>query len=223
MQCTTDRSIRVALRDSALKPYINDENSLVVEEFGLAHGDSRIDVAVVNGHFHGYEIKSDADNLERLPHQVESYGKVFDFLWIVVGKRHLEKVLETIPDFWGVFVAGKDSDITSVSTRCYRPAQHNCHQDPISIAQLLWKNEALAILNEINSCKGYKNKPIAVLYKHLAELLPIEILAKKVREKIKSRPAWRAGEPQIQYADSRRSGPKALDSRAKNLALFLSR
>ena len=47
-------------------------------EMSLALGASRVDVCVINGTLSGYEIKSPRDNLDRLPSQVEHYGRVLD-------------------------------------------------------------------------------------------------------------------------------------------------
>ena len=41
-------------------------------------GAARVDIAVINGHIRGVEIKAEADSLERLPRQVEAYGRVVD-------------------------------------------------------------------------------------------------------------------------------------------------
>lgn len=46
---------------------------LVVEELGLFHGASRVDLAVVGRSLHGYEIKSDRDSLDRLEQQAADY------------------------------------------------------------------------------------------------------------------------------------------------------
>lgn len=67
----------------------------------LARGACRVDVCVINGHLHGYEIKSDVDTLRRLPLQQQFYSDVLDKATIVVGQRHLDHALETLPAWWG--------------------------------------------------------------------------------------------------------------------------
>ncbi len=62
-----DRDVRQALRRKVLRDHIGDSSTLVLDELGLRHGTCRVDIAVVNSLLHGYEIKSDADNLARLP------------------------------------------------------------------------------------------------------------------------------------------------------------
>ena len=53
-------------------------DTLVINELGLDHGSCRIDIAVINGHIRGVEIKAGTDTLKRLPRQVAAYGEVVD-------------------------------------------------------------------------------------------------------------------------------------------------
>ena len=53
-------------------------------------GNSVCDVMAVTDILTGYEIKSDADNYERLSLQVAAYNRFFDKNYIVVGKSHAE-------------------------------------------------------------------------------------------------------------------------------------
>ncbi|WP_341709169.1 sce7726 family protein, partial [Halopseudomonas sp.] len=64
----------------------------VLSEFRV--GRSKADCVVLNGSATCYEIKSDFDNLDRLPEQLSFYRKIFDRTYVVVGKAHLEKVQE---------------------------------------------------------------------------------------------------------------------------------
>jgi hypothetical protein len=68
---TTDFDIRLALHAKRLRRLKTHPNTLVIDELGLAHAKSRIDVAVINGCIHGYEIKSDKDTLDRLSKQID--------------------------------------------------------------------------------------------------------------------------------------------------------
>jgi hypothetical protein len=53
-----DRDVREALHRKVLKEHHGDADTLVLDELGLRHGTCRVDIAVVNGYLHGYEIKS---------------------------------------------------------------------------------------------------------------------------------------------------------------------
>ena len=63
---TKDLDIRSALHAKRLRRLKAKPDTLVIDELGLAHASSRIDVAVINGCIHGYEIKSAKDTLDRL-------------------------------------------------------------------------------------------------------------------------------------------------------------
>src|SRR5258708_29715408 len=86
-----DLDVRRALL-AQLRQEHDQRDSLIVEELGLLEGRLRIDVALVNGVFAGYEIKSEVDTLERLASQQAAYSAVFDLVTIVAGPRHLARV-----------------------------------------------------------------------------------------------------------------------------------
>ncbi len=86
-----DRDVRMALHHKVLMDHHEDSNTLVLDELGLRHGICRVDIAVVNSYLHGYEIKSDADTLERLPSQISVYSAVLDRVTLVVGKTHISQ------------------------------------------------------------------------------------------------------------------------------------
>jgi hypothetical protein len=68
-RATKDGHLRIALKRRLLTRYSDHPSTLILEELGLKHGAARIDIAVVNGDLHGYELKSDSDTLSRLPRQ----------------------------------------------------------------------------------------------------------------------------------------------------------
>lgn len=102
-----DQDLRQAVLRKVLAEYVKDPNSRVVEELGLQHGSNRVDIAVVNGVLHGYELKSEADNLDRLQGQIESYSKVFDRVTLVTTSNHLSHAVKQIPEWWGVKLASR--------------------------------------------------------------------------------------------------------------------
>jgi len=193
---TNDKIIRAALRkilDKELKKYRkNGHNAEVFEEFGVRHGTARIDFAIINGILCGYEIKSDRDTLERLPEQAKEFNAVFDKLILVVGKRHLYKAMHIIPDWWGVMVAKIDAN-DRVIFQTIREPENSKEQVGLSIARLLWKEEALRILEERNKADGVRHKPRKFIYERLADILDTEALKQRVSTLLISREGWRAG------------------------------
>jgi hypothetical protein len=84
-----DIDVRTVLAAEVERRYKGDSETLIIHELSVCSGNARIDLAVVNGKLHGYEIKSDSDTLKRLPAQSEVYNAVFDQVTIVVGEHHL--------------------------------------------------------------------------------------------------------------------------------------
>jgi len=155
---------------------------------GVWSGTVRIDIAVINGELAGYELKSDCDTLERLPFQASLYSRVFDRVVLVVGSRHAQKASAHVPDWWGITIATQDGADTVL--RQSRRPRKNPAPDPYLIAQLLWKDEALAILHSFGLAKGWRNKRIRAIHQQLSEQLPSTTLRFEVRQALRVRSEW---------------------------------
>lgn len=188
---TNDLMIRSVLKEILMERHLKDKKVKIIEELGLQHGNSRIDIAVINGIMDGYEIKSDQDTLLRLPEQTNSYNKVFDKVTLVVGKSHLHNAIKIIPDWWGVLVAKINSD-GQVVFNTIREAEFNVDKNTIAMAQLLWKEEALKILEEAGKATGLYSKTRDTIYKKLTSVLDQKTLGDKVREALFIRTNWRS-------------------------------
>ena len=75
----------------------------------------------------------------------------------------------------------------------------NKNIDPISIAQLLWRNEAEEILQQKKLSPRILRQPRVVLYEYLVDTLNICELRKCVIEYFKKRKNWRCLESPSQY------------------------
>ena len=135
---TNDLIIRPALREDLKSRHAKDAKVRIIEELGIQHGTARIDIAVVNGIMHGYEIKGDRDTLQRLPEQMDVFNSVFDKMTLFVGKNHLYEAINTVPDWWGI-IAAKISVNGSVMFNLIREGEFNKEQDSVSVARLLWR------------------------------------------------------------------------------------
>lgn len=195
MSVTSDRlSYSRSMRDSDIRGALLDrlssefQGDRIRSEMGLCLGATRVDVAVINGSLHGYEIKSDRDTLARLPAQVEIYNRVLDYSTIVCGTKYLEKIKSIVPEWWGITeVTGPDSNPTFVH---HRDPCRNASVDPLSIAQLLWRDEAAELLE----CRGEQVKRRETrwnLWDRLAAL-PLDELQSAVRAQLKARQQWTA-------------------------------
>ncbi len=191
---TNDRVIRVALKEELANLHSTDHKVRILEEWGVQHGVARIDIAVVNGILHGYEIKSDLDTLDRLPEQIKIYNSVFNEVTLVVGKNHLFEAMNMVPDWWGITLAKMNSE-NSVTFNCIRESGKNLNQDRVAIASLLWRDEALELLEKEGEANGIRSKPRKYLYKKLSEIFDHSDLEDKVREVIFFREDWKLDAP----------------------------
>lgn len=187
---TRDRDVRAAVHRKVLAEHHEDPNTLVLEELGLQHGRCRIDIAVINGKLHGYELKSDADTLERLPSQELVYSKVMDKVTLVIGEKHSQNAKDLIPEWWGIKIAAQGVR-GAVHLSNERPSLMNPSIDPFSLAQLLWRPEALEILRRLGVPDIQLRGNRATLYAMLSDYLDLPDLRKIVRDCLKARENWR--------------------------------
>jgi len=187
-----DQDIRRALMRGLRTRYQGDPQTLVLEELGLRHGSSRIDVAVVNGSLHGYELKSDRDTLDRLPRQCTTYSAIFDHVTLVTGPRLAKPALEMVPEWWGIELAEPCAS-GEVGFSAIRNPGDNPAPDSLAIAKLLWRQEALALLVELGQARGFLSKPRSHIYSKLAEVAEIGFLRYRVRDRLRNRADWRSG------------------------------
>ncbi len=193
-----DEEIRRHFHRRILRRQHAQEDTIVIDELGLNHGKCRADIAVINGRFVGYEIKSDSDSLHRLEGQVESYNAVFDKAFVVVGKRHAESIAKYIPEWWGIILSTRGTR-GAVDFKTIRRAGRNECIDPILIARLLWRNEAAEILIQKEISSKNLRQPRAVLYEYIVDMLNIGELRRTVREYLKKRRNWRCHESPSRY------------------------
>lgn len=177
-----------------LYPYLEKENAkyedtIIVDELEVSSGLSRIDIAVINGVIHGYEIKSEVDKLSRLSSQIEYYNKSLEKITIAVNPYHLKKTIEIIPNWWGVIVI--DNTLSTPKIKNYRKAKTNNLVESESVLQILWRDEIVNILTKYHiSWKKSSNKK--ELRRILSANMPIKEICKEVRQALKLRKNWRS-------------------------------
>lgn len=194
-----DLEIRNAFHQKYLRHHLTHKDTIIVEELGLNHGKCRADIAVLNGHFIGFEIKSDNDSLRRLKDQIKSYNMIFDRIYIIVGNRYSKIIHEDIPSWWGIIKALKNKNDTIFSI--VREAKINKNVDPIFIARLLWRKEVLEALEPKQFSAKILRQPRTVLYEYLVDLLDLSELKAAVKYFLKNRNNWRCPEPLPRYDD----------------------
>lgn len=184
-----DIDVRTVLAAEVQKHFQGTSDTLIIHELGLWSGIVRVDLAVINGRLHGFEIKSDSDTLKRLPSQADVYNAVFDQMTLVVGAHHLQAARAIVPEWWGIVRADPGTPVSLTEIRVPQP---NPSPDPIAIARLLWRDEAVTLLETSGTAKGVKSKSRELVYRRLVEAFPLDELRYAVREQLKAREGWRS-------------------------------
>ena len=201
MGLTSDRDIRAAFHRKRLGRHHRCPETVVIDELGLLHGKGRIDVAVLNGSFHGFEIKSAKDTTRRLKFQTETYSQCLEYVSVVAAEEHLAAVFSSSPSWFGVIRAreARGSDIAFVTLR---KAGKNPNIDLFALAHLLWRSEALDLVRSCGLTDWSDRAPRAQLYERLAESLSLRELLEAVKLSIMKRENWRDPQRLVSYGDS---------------------
>ncbi len=174
------RSTLIALLDAS-----RQGNSKVWEEFRIERGGSRIDVAMIGDELVGYEIKSDKDTFIRFSNQIHAYNRVFDRINLVCGPALTDQAVEVVPSWWGIVIASRDSaNIVHLTVK--RAASANPKQSAFSLASLLWKEEAAAILSSAEA-SAPKTASVHTLWDCMAKNLTVEAIRTVVAKSLLKR------------------------------------
>lgn len=198
MYQTNDNEIRAYLHKLLYTRYKNKPNTLIIDEFSLEHGRNRADLVVIGSYIHGYEIKSSKDNLDRLPKQLLQYQKNFQKLSLFVAENHLSEVLQLAPAWCNVFSVhkGPRGGIRSI---CIQKGTINRNINSIAIAHILWRSEAISILNKYGITDNLTNKTRSNLYQQITSILSVHQLIDEVRKCLAQRGDWKAETLQLSY------------------------
>jgi hypothetical protein len=197
---TGDGQIRAALRGLLASKHEDDPDTLILDELAIWGGEIRADLAVLNGCMHGFEIKSDADTLKRLPRQVEAYNAVFERATLVVSPRHLDRAVTLIPGWWGIIAV--ESIGEGIELKPLRAEQVNPSPEADAIAAFLWRQEALTILESLGLAAGVRTKSMSVLIQRIAQNLAARDIAPLVRQALRARGDWKAGARRKRYDET---------------------
>lgn len=202
-----DSDIRMMLYSEIEGFFAYDRSTQIIDEMEICNGIVRVDVAVLNGALHGYEIKSESDNLLRLPKQAEYYNKVFDYMYFVCSDTKTEKSMRLIPDWWGVYVAYKNGE--NICITLDRPAHPNGEIDPLILLQFLRKEEAVEFAQQFLTSSNNKLARMSKsrLLEQLSTEVELSIIKQFVRIKLKERNGWRTRELRTQNDGSETAAP----------------
>ncbi len=175
-----------------------DPTAAIVEELPLLRGRGRADIAYINGELCGYEIKSEHDSLVRLGTQTDQYQSLFEFITLVVTRKHLNPARKRIPKSWGIMLAER-ADNGTVRLSSKRAPRKNCQPDPKVLVRVLWKQECRRVLARAG-IHVPQQAPVIELWQQI-ETLPLKMLCNEVRLALKARQQQPA-QLQIRYDDS---------------------
>lgn len=149
---------------------------------------ARLDALLISSRICGFEIKSDADSLARLPRQVEAYGPVVERAVLVVGERRLPAAAKLVPDWWNIWAARWHGD--SVRIRKARGGRLNPSLSPLAVTSFMTRDHLLAALRG----RG-RSRLSGCSVDQLRELLAAEAGARETvklaRASMLARPDWR--------------------------------
>ena len=187
MMALNDIKVRMLLLEELNEKYARCNDTRIINELGLDFGASRIDVAVVNGIMHGFEIKSDLDNLDRLPRQMEYYNKAFERMTIVVSRKYLSDVKEMVPVWWGI----KTISVDQTRLINIRKGRQVSYQDPKLVIKLLWKKELDGLIDHLKWSKSLKKMRKNQLLTLFNEEADPDVIRLYVYNVLKTRENWR--------------------------------
>ncbi|HEY3638091.1 MAG TPA: sce7726 family protein [Rhizomicrobium sp.] len=186
----TDTQIREALHKKKFARAAQSQKTLVVDELGLMHARARVDVAVINGCVHGYEIKSEADTLKRFDRQLAIYSTCLEKLTVVCAEKHLTELYSLTPKWCGILLVtkGPRSGLDFITVR--RP-NRNPGLDKIKLAHLLWRPEVIELLTQLGAPSVLLKKSRVDMYDFVADRLSAAQITDYVRSCFISRETWR--------------------------------
>ena len=169
-----------------LHAHFDKQGAPWVDEITL--GKRRVDmVALVDGVLTGIEIKSGADDLERLKGQLKAYRSRFRQLIVVIEEAHLESVVAAIPRWCGIWIAEEAPGGVYLKTRgrgCRKP-QPNKRGKVLMLARVLRKEElctALGLVDDESLRRGeLAERLVATLSVEEVEACVVEALRQRKR------------------------------------------
>lgn len=176
---SADSEVRRAFYEY-IRPLRRDSMFIHELSFQVDQELARIDLVAVGGALHGFEIKSDVDNLGRLARQVRVYSKVMDTVSLVTTRLHLQEATKVVPDFWGLYLYSAGKIVES------RAPQPNPRLTPRTVVSLLYKDAALQLLSEHGLERGLRSKAKHLLHDHIAERIDFGFIKEAVCRQLKS-------------------------------------
>lgn len=181
----SESELRTFMRER-LNERVSSQGARVFEELGIERGAARVDLAVVHKGLEAFELKSDFDDFGRLHNQIHAYNRVFDRITLVTGSKLSDAALDVMPRWWGIWSVRRLKN-GNLSLKKVRNATANPGQDSHSLATLLWREEAAAVLQDETGEPPSKRASRAQLCDSLATQVRLPSLRRQVVRRLANR------------------------------------
>lgn len=191
----TELELRAFIRER-LSARASAPGTRMFEELGLERGAARVDLALVGERLEAFELKSDLDSFGRLHNQIHAYNRVFDRITLVTGAALSEAAVELMPRWWGIWAVRRLKN-GKLSLKRVRDAVDNPRQETRSLATLLWREEAAAVLFDETGASPSKRASRSELCDSIAKQVQLQSLRRQVARKLASRQSLARATPPL--------------------------
>ena len=124
---------------------LKGDKSLAMEVGTYLHHRLKIvDVLVTNGHTYAFELKSEADTLERLQDQVDHFSKFYDYVYVVYWRDKFQ--IDFLDNNIGLIEAFRQNG--KIRFKIVKKARINRNLDIRSMISMWWTNETRLYVKE---------------------------------------------------------------------------
>ena len=126
-------------------------NIIIASEVPFIAGKRWADILLIeNTSIHAFEIKSAVDSLDRLKEQTTDYLDTFDYVTLVVSKKHVSEARKLITDYVGIV----SFDDETGQLKQLRKPQKRLRQRKEYLLNFLWRADLLKIVRKKSPING---------------------------------------------------------------------
>lgn len=117
----------------------------------------------------GIEIKTIHDNLTRLPHQLESYSLVCNYVYVLCQDKLIDKVKHLLSElklYWVGLISYEEFESTPI-LGLIKSARLSPKVNTKDSSKLLWRSEQAKILKYLEGMTYYNRKSLAYHFNHI--------------------------------------------------------
>lgn len=179
-----DKIIRAALKGKLSRG--SPRPRAIVDELRIHNGNAIADVVAIYQEAHCYEIKGDADKIERIIVQGKYYDLAFRKITIVTTKKHIKKAITFVPKHWGILETSFSAQKNMITFKHVRAATTNPNFNKQIALLTLWRSEMLDVISDIkiqNIKKENRNQLTDIIAsevgrKELSEIISAKLLGR---------------------------------------------